>query len=151
MERDWPSDDQHWHWYWPETTDSDQGLSDDAGNTRVCTTVQRIINNNMLSILIHAEPTLTHQISSSFHIIDILIWTQGELRFSNKSLSYVSQQAWIQNATLRDNILFSKSYDRRLFKQTVKNCALQTDLDLLPAGEMTEIGEKVIVRNWKVN
>ena len=53
------------------------------------------------------------------------------------------QQAWIQNATVRDNILFGKAYNERLYKSTLKACALETDLEILPAGDQTEIGEKV--------
>lgn len=57
-------------------------------------------------------------------------------------VAYVSQQAWIQNATLRDNILFGKSYDKALYNDVVEACALKPDLDMLPAGDQTEIGEK---------
>lgn len=59
-------------------------------------------------------------------------------------IAYVSQQAWIQNATLRDNILFGKSYDKKLYDRVVNACALKQDLDMLPAGDQTEIGEKGI-------
>ncbi|CAH1105175.1 unnamed protein product [Psylliodes chrysocephalus] len=59
-------------------------------------------------------------------------------------VAYVSQQAWIQNATLRDNILFGKSYDKALYNDVVEACALKPDLDMLPAGDQTEIGEKGI-------
>lgn len=54
------------------------------------------------------------------------------------------QQAWIQNATLKDNILFGSDADEQKLETVVKACALQTDLDLLPAGAETEIGEKVM-------
>ncbi len=59
------------------------------------------------------------------------------------SVAYVPQQAWIQNATVKDNILFGKAYNERLYKTTIKACALETDLEILPAGDETEIGEKV--------
>lgn len=59
------------------------------------------------------------------------------------SVAYVPQQAWIQNATLRDNILFGRSFDPRRYCKTIGSCALRTDLDILPGGDMTEIGEKV--------
>ncbi|XP_072401345.1 multidrug resistance-associated protein 1 isoform X11 [Diabrotica undecimpunctata] len=59
-------------------------------------------------------------------------------------VAYVSQQAWIQNATLRDNILFGKPYDKTLYDAVVEACALNPDLDMLPAGDQTEIGEKGI-------
>jgi ABC-type transport system involved in cytochrome bd biosynthesis fused ATPase/permease subunit len=59
------------------------------------------------------------------------------------SIAYVSQQAWIQNLTLRDNILFGSPYDEERYKKVIYACALQPDLDILPAGDMTEIGENV--------
>ncbi|GAB0192161.1 ATP-binding cassette sub-family C member 2 [Grus japonensis] len=60
------------------------------------------------------------------------------------SLAYVPQQAWIQNATLKDNILFGSELDEARYQQVIKACALLQDLELLPAGDQTEIGEKGI-------
>merc|ERR1719351_353044 len=60
------------------------------------------------------------------------------------SVAYVSQQAWIQNAKLKDNILFGSKYDEEKYKLAIENCALQPDLDILNAGDETEIGEKGI-------
>uniref|UniRef100_A0A8C2YGG5 ATP binding cassette subfamily C member 2 n=1 Tax=Coturnix japonica TaxID=93934 RepID=A0A8C2YGG5_COTJA len=60
------------------------------------------------------------------------------------SLAYVPQQAWIQNATLRDNILFGSELDEARYQKVIKACALLPDLELLPAGDQTEIGEKGI-------
>ncbi|XP_012941583.2 canalicular multispecific organic anion transporter 2 [Aplysia californica] len=60
------------------------------------------------------------------------------------SVAYVAQQAWIQNMTLRDNILFEKAMTTDRYYQIVDACALRPDIELLPAGEMTEIGEKGI-------
>ncbi|KAF2088727.1 P-loop containing nucleoside triphosphate hydrolase protein [Saccharata proteae CBS 121410] len=54
------------------------------------------------------------------------------------------QYAWIQNATLKDNILFGKDMDRQWYEQVVYACALQPDLEMLPEGEETEIGERGI-------
>jgi ATP-binding cassette subfamily C (CFTR/MRP) protein 1 len=59
------------------------------------------------------------------------------------SIAYVAQQAWIQNATLRDNILFGKPFDPLRYDKVVEACALKPDLEILPAGDKTEIGEKV--------
>ena len=58
-------------------------------------------------------------------------------------MAYVSQQAWIQNMSLEDNILFNKSKDEDRYNKVVSACALSADLDMLPAGDKTEIGEKV--------
>jgi len=62
----------------------------------------------------------------------------------NGSLSYIPQQAWIQNATVKDNILFGKKYDQTAYNKTVGSCALTPDFNILPAGDQTEIGEKGI-------
>lgn len=59
------------------------------------------------------------------------------------SVAYVSQQAWIQNDTVRENILFSRAYDSTRYKQVIDSCALKPDLEILPAGDSTEIGERV--------
>lgn len=53
------------------------------------------------------------------------------------------QQAWIQNATVRDNILFGNSFDSKKYHKAVEACGLKQDFDMLPAGDATEIGEKV--------
>ncbi|XP_061083514.1 ATP-binding cassette sub-family C member 2-like [Conger conger] len=60
------------------------------------------------------------------------------------SIAYVPQQAWIQNATLRDNILFGSSLEEARFHKVLDACALVPDLELLPGGDQTEIGEKGI-------
>ncbi|XP_040048069.2 multidrug resistance-associated protein 1 isoform X2 [Gasterosteus aculeatus] len=58
------------------------------------------------------------------------------------SVAYVPQQAWIQNATLRENIMFGQESREAWYQRVVEACALQPDLEILPAGDETEIGEK---------
>ncbi|XP_041363039.1 multidrug resistance-associated protein 1-like isoform X2 [Gigantopelta aegis] len=60
------------------------------------------------------------------------------------SVAYVAQQAWIQNCTLQDNILFGKPLIQSKYNHLLEACALGPDLDMLPAGDQTEIGEKGI-------
>lgn len=60
------------------------------------------------------------------------------------SIAYVAQQAWIQNSTLRDNVLFGSRYDRAKYKEVISRCALDPDIAYLPGGDETEIGEKGI-------
>ncbi|KAL1466255.1 hypothetical protein MTO96_042863, partial [Rhipicephalus appendiculatus] len=60
------------------------------------------------------------------------------------SVAYVAQQAWIQNATVRDNITFQRKMERDRYNRTLEQCALQSDLNVLPGGDLTEIGEKGI-------
>eukprot|EP01138_Halocafeteria_seosinensis_P001293 gb/GECG01001326.1/.p1 GENE.gb/GECG01001326.1/~~gb/GECG01001326.1/.p1 ORF type:complete len:1688 (+),score=180.73 gb/GECG01001326.1/:1-5064(+) len=58
------------------------------------------------------------------------------------SVAYVSQTAFILNATVKDNILFGKPFSESKYKHALKVCQLESDLDILPAGDETEIGER---------
>ena len=57
-------------------------------------------------------------------------------------MAYVPQQAWIQNLTVQENILFGKPLDHALYHKVIRACALQPDLDSFPGGDQTEIGER---------
>lgn len=59
-------------------------------------------------------------------------------------LAYVAQQTWIQNSTLKENIIFTNPANEETYKRVVEACALGPDLEMLPGGENTEIGEKGI-------
>ncbi len=59
-------------------------------------------------------------------------------------MAYVPQQAWIQNATVQDNIIFGREKMKTWYNRVLEACALLPDLDILPAGDATEIGEKVV-------
>ncbi|CAK4357280.1 unnamed protein product [Aphanomyces euteiches] len=59
-------------------------------------------------------------------------------------ISYVAQEAWIQHASLKDNILFADEYDEARFDRILTACQLKTDLAILPEGDATEIGERGI-------
>eukprot|EP00026_Physarum_polycephalum_P000616 Phypoly_transcript_00617.p1 GENE.Phypoly_transcript_00617~~Phypoly_transcript_00617.p1 ORF type:complete len:1440 (+),score=150.89 Phypoly_transcript_00617:1-4320(+) len=67
----------------------------------------------------------------------------GEVRV-DRSVAYVPQQPWIQNASLRANILFGKRFDAKLYQNCVACCELTQDIDMLQSGDATEIGEKGI-------
>ncbi|XP_052041364.1 ATP-binding cassette sub-family C member 2 [Apodemus sylvaticus] len=60
------------------------------------------------------------------------------------STAYVPQQAWIQNGTIKDNILFGSEYNEKKYQNVLEACALLSDLEMLPGGDMAEIGEKGI-------
>ena len=59
------------------------------------------------------------------------------------SMSYVPQQAWIQNNTLRNNIIFGSRVSESRYQRVLEACALLPDLKILSDGDQTEIGEKV--------
>ncbi|CAI6003346.1 unnamed protein product, partial [Closterium sp. NIES-64] len=66
---------------------------------------------------------------------------QGKV-FVSGPTAYVPQSAWIQNATIRDNILFGQPLDRARYHHTLHQCSLLADLRLFPLGADTQIGER---------
>lgn len=67
----------------------------------------------------------------------------GEVNVDGR-IAFVSQQPWIQNATLQDNITFGRPLNKKLYEKVLHACALLPDLAMLPGGDQTEIGEKGI-------
>lgn len=53
-------------------------------------------------------------------------------------------EPWIQNCTIRDNITFGMPFERTRYDEIIYACSLQADLDVLPGGDLTEVGEKGI-------
>lgn len=62
----------------------------------------------------------------------------------DRALAYVSQTPWLQNASIRNNILFGLPYIESRYKETLSACALDKDMSILEDGDRTEIGEKGI-------
>ncbi|GAA5874651.1 hypothetical protein JCM8547_003948 [Rhodosporidiobolus lusitaniae] len=70
--------------------------------------------------------------------------TSGSVTFGSPSTGYCSQQAWIMNTTVRENILFGRPFDEQRYWECVGAACLLADFDQLPHGDLTEIGEKGI-------
>ncbi|KAJ2611751.1 hypothetical protein EV177_003333 [Coemansia sp. RSA 1804] len=71
------------------------------------------------------------------------------IKLSNEGLAihgiaYVAQEAWLRNATIRENILFGEPYDKKRYEEALYACALKQDLRNLVAGDMSEVGERGI-------
>ncbi|USW57841.1 Putative AAA+ ATPase domain, ABC transporter type 1, transmembrane domain-containing protein [Septoria linicola] len=69
--------------------------------------------------------------------------TEGDVTFG-ANRAFCPQYAWIQNATVKENIIFGKDYNRKWYNEVIDACALRPDLEMLPAGDLTEIGERGI-------
>ena len=74
----------------------------------------------------------------------------GEMELTNGmtelsgSVSYVPQQSWILNATLRENVIMGMEFDHDKYQDALSISSLVTDIGILPRGDQTEIGEKGI-------
>lgn len=73
----------------------------------------------------------------------------------DSAIAYVAQIPWIENATIKENILFGLPYDADRYKKVLEVCALEKDLDMLEDGEMTDIGANGINlsggQRWRVS
>ena len=69
--------------------------------------------------------------------------TSGTLQVRGKR-SFCAQVAWIQNATIRDNIIFGHEFVEEKYNGVVEACSLDYDLQILPHHSFTEIGERGI-------
>ncbi|GJJ11410.1 hypothetical protein Clacol_005643 [Clathrus columnatus] len=71
-------------------------------------------------------------------IIGEMYRTEGNMAVS-ASIAYCPQNPWIMSATVRDNILFSHTYDPEFYEEVIDACALRQDLALLAEGDMTQL------------
>ncbi|KAL2550609.1 ABC transporter C family member 10 [Forsythia ovata] len=59
-----------------------------------------------------------------------------------QTIAYVSQSAWIQTGSIRENILFGSALNNKRYQDTIERCSLVKDFEMLPYGDLTEIGER---------
>jgi ATP-binding cassette subfamily C (CFTR/MRP) protein 1 len=81
------------------------------------------------------KSTLAMAFLGEVHASSGSVWVSDEIGYS-------AQEAWILNATIRDNITFGKEYDPVWYADVIRSCALTTDLSMFPASDLTEIGER---------
>ncbi|KII86961.1 hypothetical protein PLICRDRAFT_275537 [Plicaturopsis crispa FD-325 SS-3] len=60
----------------------------------------------------------------------------------SNGVAYAAQESWVQNETIKENILFGNPYDEERYKKVLHQCGLERDLTLFDAGDRTEVGEK---------
>lgn len=63
------------------------------------------------------------------------------------AFAFVAQIPWIENATIKDNILFGLPFNKNRYDEVISSCALAKDLHMLPDGELTDIGANGHVSN----
>lgn len=60
----------------------------------------------------------------------------------DSGVAFAAQESWVQNETIRENIIFGAPYDEERYKKVIYQCGLTRDLSLFDAGDATEVGEK---------
>ncbi|KAF9917868.1 hypothetical protein FBU30_000474 [Linnemannia zychae] len=78
------------------------------------------------------------------HYLPRLDYDSNNLHPRGSGIAYVAQTAWLQNCTIRENILFGKAFDQERYDAVIQGCALVTDFEILEAGDNTQIGEQGI-------
>lgn len=74
-------------------------------------------------------------------LMDEMVRHEGDVR-KNGNYAYISQEAFLQNETILNNIIFGKKFEREKFDHVLKICQMEPDLEILPGRENTEIGER---------
>ena len=68
---------------------------------------------------------------------------EGECKYPARvRTSYAAQSPWLQDDSVRANVLFGEPYDEERYHQTLYACALESDLEGFPDGDKTRVGEK---------
>ncbi|KPI96267.1 putative multidrug resistance-associated protein lethal(2)03659 [Papilio xuthus] len=57
-------------------------------------------------------------------------------------IAYAAQEPWLFDASIRQNILFGEEMDMQRYKMVLECCQLQSDLEILPHGDRTVVGER---------
>ncbi|KAJ1514976.1 Multidrug resistance-associated protein 1 [Coelomomyces lativittatus] len=129
-------------------TDDDPHTNNNHDNHHDTTTTPPYLSNLSLSFPVGALVAIVGRVGQGKSsllsgIVGEMKKVQGEIVVRGK-LSYCPQQPWIQNASVKDNILFGLPFDEVKYQRAIHLACLKRDLEQLPDGELTEIGEKGI-------
>lgn len=84
----------------------------------------------------------TYRLSGNVHLPRKVPNRNSCLGGAVSGIAYVAQSAWLQNCSIRDNILFGLPYDAERYEKVLYMTALTRDLEILEFGDATEVGEK---------
>lgn len=134
---------------WSESTSlSDGSMKVDNGSVSVCVggedrdkllAVNLSVRKGQLVAVV--GPTGSGKSTLLSALLGELNKLQGDVIVKGE-VAYVPQSSWIPNDSLRNVILFGQPMDWERYRRTIKICGLEKDLELLEAGDLTEIGER---------
>ncbi|XP_023235791.1 multidrug resistance-associated protein 4-like isoform X1 [Centruroides sculpturatus] len=104
------------------------------------------ISLNMQSgeLLIVIGPVGSGKTSLLMSLLGEIPITSGEVSVKGK-ISYASQESWVFNATIKENILFGEEYQEDKYKEILHITALEKDISLFPKGDLTIVGERGVI------
>ncbi|XP_022104006.1 ATP-binding cassette sub-family C member 9-like [Acanthaster planci] len=116
----------------------------DSGSSTTLTGINVEIPKGKLTMIVGQVGTGKSSLLSA--LLGEMHTLTGTVQFNKKEkgVAYSAQRAWLLNASLRDNILFGQELESEKYQAVVSACSLQPDIDILPGGDQTEIGEKGI-------
>ncbi|XP_038054473.1 ATP-binding cassette sub-family C member 9-like isoform X1 [Patiria miniata] len=116
----------------------------DSGTSTTLTDINIEIPKGRLTMIVGQVGTGKSSLLSA--LLGEMHTLSGTVQFNKteNGVAYSAQRAWLLNASLRDNILFGQEFESEKYQAVVSACSLQQDMDILPAGDQTEIGEKGI-------
>ncbi|KAH9105370.1 hypothetical protein AeMF1_018781 [Aphanomyces euteiches] len=115
--------------------------NDSAATPLTLNNINLSIKPKSLTIIVGAVGSGKSSLISA--ILGEIHQVSGSRRVAGR-ISYVCQEAWIQHASVKDNILFADEYDQARYDRVISACQLKPDLAILPEGDATEIGERGI-------
>uniref|UniRef100_A0A673MHL5 ATP-binding cassette, sub-family C (CFTR/MRP), member 5 n=1 Tax=Sinocyclocheilus rhinocerous TaxID=307959 RepID=A0A673MHL5_9TELE len=103
----------------------------------------QLLNDVSVDMASSPEDQTLQRVSDLKHKTEHLsfVYVEGTVAV-NGDFAYVAQQAWILNASFRDNILFGKEMEEERYQAILSACCLRLDLAILPNADLTEIGER---------
>ncbi|KAI3668267.1 hypothetical protein L6452_43344 [Arctium lappa] len=124
-----------------EVTDGSFSWDDEAAEGGVVNHLNFKVKKGELAAIVGTVGSGKSSLLSS--IIGEMHKISGKVRVCG-STAYVAQTAWIQNGTIQENILFGLPMDIHKYKEVIKNCCLEKDMEMMEFGDHTEIGERGI-------
>jgi ABC-type protease/lipase transport system fused ATPase/permease subunit len=77
----------------------------------------------------------------------LLLAILGELALESgtvtrpSDVAFASQTPWLQNKTIRENIVFNSPFEKARYDRVIEACCLSPDLEELPSSDQTEVGQ----------
>ncbi|XP_023212081.1 multidrug resistance-associated protein 4-like [Centruroides sculpturatus] len=102
------------------------------------------LNMQPRELLIVIGPVGSGKTSLLMSLLKEIPITSGEVSVKGK-IAYASQEAWVFNATIRENILFGEEYQEDKYRKILHITALEKDISLFPKRDLTIVGERGVI------